>query len=440
MVVTPIESRYKTEMNALFEEDAKLRSWLEVEVALAYAHAKLGNIPLEAAQEIESAAKKVELERVNEIEEEIHHDLMAMVRALSEKCKKYGGYVHFGATSYDIEDTATALNLKRAIAMVRKHLLVTKDLLKSHASQRKAMVCIARTHGQHAVPMTYGLKFAIWYCEVERHLERLDQAEEMISVGKMSGAAGTMATFQGKGYEIQELVMKSLGIRAAKATNQVVQRDRHAQVVFTLALIAATLEKIAKEIRNLQRTEIMEMSEPFGSKQVGSSTMPQKRNPHKSERICSLARLVRSNVAVALENISLEHERDLTNSANERFVFTQSFILTDYMLREMNKILAGLQFYPENIERNLELTGGAIMAERIMIALTDKGFGRQEAHELMRSCAMEAYRDKKKLLQVLVAKPEVTKLISKEELEKLFNPKNYIGESVEIVERAIGKE
>ena len=440
MVVTPIETRYKTEMNALFEEDAKLRSWLEVEVALAYAHAKLGNIPLEAAQEIEAAAKKVELARVNEIEEEIHHDLMAMVRALSEKCKKYGGYVHFGATSYDIEDTATALNLKRAIAMVRKHLLVTKDLLKSHASQRKAMVCIARTHGQHAVPMTYGLKFAIWYCEVERHLERLDQAEEMISVGKMSGAAGTMATFQGKGYEIQELVMKGLGIRAAKATNQVVQRDRHAQVVFTLALIAATLEKIAKEIRNLQRTEIMEMSEPFGSKQVGSSTMPQKRNPHKSERICSLARLVRSNVAVALENISLEHERDLTNSANERFIFTQSFILTDYMLREMNKILAGLQFYPENVERNLELTGGAIMVERIMIALTDKGFGRQEAHELMRNCAMEAYRDKKKLLQVLIAKPEVTKLISKDELEKLFNPKNYIGESVEIVERAIGKE
>ena len=439
MVVTPIETRYKTEMNALFEEDAKLRSWLEVEVALAYAHAKLGNIPLEAAQEIEAAAKKVELARVNEIEEEIHHDLMAMVRALSEKCKKYGGYVHFGATSYDIEDTATALTLKRAIGMVGKRLGTTKELLKGHAIQRKSMVSIARTHGQHAVPTTYGLKFAIWFCEVERHLERLEQAEEMISVGKMSGAAGTMATFQGKGYEIQELVMKGIGIKAAKATNQVVQRDRHAQVIFALALIAATLEKIAKEIRNLQRSEIMEISEPFGSKQVGSSTMPQKRNPHKSERICSLARLVRGNVAIALENIPLEHERDLTNSANERFIFPESFIITDYMLKELNKILAGLQFYPENIERILELTGGAMMSERIMIALTEKGFGRQEAHELMRNCSMEAYRDKKKLLQVLIAKPEVTKLISKDELERLFNPKNYIGEAVEIVERAVGK-
>lgn len=440
MAVSPIESRYKTEINALFDEESKLRSWLEVEVALAYAHAKLKNIPQEAAEEIEQAAKKVELARVLEIEAEIHHDLMAMVRALTEKCKKYGGYVHFGATSYDIEDTATGLTLKRAIGIVKTRLLATRELLKKHASERKSMVCIARTHGQHAVPTTYGMKFALWFADIERSLNCIEHAETMISVGKMSGAAGTMATFRGKGYEIQSLVMKSLGIGAAAVTNQVVQRDRHATVMFTLALIAANLEKIAKEIRNLQRTEIMELAEPFGAKQVGSSTMPQKRNPHKSERICSLARLVRANVAVALENIPLEHERDLTNSANERFIFAQSFIVTDYMLKEMNKLLAGLQFFPENIERNLELTGGSVLAERIMIELTEKGMNRQDAHELMRTASMEAYRDKKKLLQVLLEKKEVTKLIGKEELEKLFNPKNYIGESVEIVERAIGKE
>ncbi len=440
MVVSPIDSRYRTGMNALFEEEHKLSSWLEVEVALAYAHAKLKNIPADAAREIEQAAKKVEIARVLEIEAEIHHDLMAMVKALSEKCRKYGGYVHYGATSYDIEDTATALTLKRAIGLIKKRLLSTRDLLKNHASQRKGLVCVARTHGQHAVPTTYGLKFALWFAEAERNLERLDQAEEMISVGKMSGAAGTMATFQGKGYEIQSLVMKSLGIRAAKVTNQVVQRDRHAQVLFALALVAASLEKIAKEIRNLQRTEIMEIAEPFSSKQVGSSTMPQKRNPHKSERICSLARLVRANVAVALENIPLEHERDLTNSANERFIFSQSFIVTDYMLKEMNRLLSGLQFFPENIERNLQLTDGALMAERIMIALTEKGMNRQEAHELMRMCAMEAYRDRKKMLAVLLDKKEVAKYIRKEELARLFNPRNYIGESVEIVERAIGKE
>jgi adenylosuccinate lyase len=440
MVVSPIETRYKTEMNSLFDEQSKLNSWLEVEIALAYAHAKLGNIPLEAAQEIEQAAKKVELSRVKDIEAEIHHDLMAMVRALSEKCKKYGGFVHLGATSYDIEDTALALVLKRAIGIIRKKLLTLQSILKEHAISKKALVCVARTHGQHAVPTTYGMKFALWYSEVERHLSRLDFAEEMISVGKMSGAAGTMATFQGKGYEIQELVMQRLGLKAAKITNQVIQRDRHAQVIFTLSLIAATLEKIAKEIRNLQRTEILELAEPFSSKQVGSSTMPQKRNPHKSERICSIARLVRALVQVSLENIPLEHERDLTNSANERFLFAEAFILTDYMLSEMNKILTGLQFFPENIEKNLNITGGAIMAEYVMIILVSKGMGRQEAHELIRNCSLEAFRDKKTLLDVLSSKPEILKYISKEELAKLFVPKNYIGEAVEIVERAVGKE
>ncbi|HIH31065.1 TPA: adenylosuccinate lyase [Candidatus Micrarchaeota archaeon] len=440
MVVSPIDSRYKTEMNALFEEGAKLASWLEVEVALANAHAKLKNIPSQAAEEISQAAQKVELARVEEIEAEIHHDLMAMVRALSEKCEKYGGFVHFGATSYDIEDTATALTLKRAIGIIRKRLLATRALLKRHAIERKNLVCIARTHGQHAVPTTYGMKFALWFSEMGRHMERLDQAEQMISVGKMSGAAGTMATFRGKGSKIQSLVMQELGIKAAQVTNQVVQRDRHAQALFTLALIAATLEKIAKEIRNLQRTEIMEISEPFGSKQVGSSTMPQKRNPHKSERVCSLARLVRANVAVALENIPLEHERDLSNSANERFIFTQGFIVTDYMLLEMNKILEGLQFYPENIARNLELTGGAVMAERIMIALTEKGMGRQQAHELMRNCAMESFSSKKKMLDVLSSNKDVLKFIKKGELALLFDPKSYIGESIKIVEQAVGKD
>ena len=440
MAVSPLDGRYRTEMNALFDDEYKLRSWLDVEIALAKAHAKLGDIPPAAAAEIERAAKNVKLARVLEIEAEIHHDLMAMVRALTEKCHKYGGYVHYGATSYDIEDTATALTLRHAIEGIRKRLAVTRELLKKHAIQRKNMVCIARTHGQHAVPTTYGMKFALWYAEAERNLERLERAEERIAVGKMSGAAGTMATFQGKGFEIQGLVMKQLGLRAAKVTNQVVQRDRHAEALFCLALVAASMEKIAKEIRNLQRTEIMEVAEPFSSMQVGSSTMPQKRNPHKSERVCSLARLVRANVQTALENIPLEHERDLTNSANERFIFSESFIVTDYMLKEMNRILSGLQFFPENIERNLELSGGAVMAERVMIALTEKGMGRQEAHELIRKAVIEAQRERKKLLAVLLQNREVTRRLKKEELERLFNPKNYIGESVEIVERAIGRE
>ncbi|MFA6327829.1 MAG: adenylosuccinate lyase [Candidatus Micrarchaeia archaeon] len=437
MVVSPIESRYRTEMNALFDESARIDSWMEVEVALARAHAKLGDMPSAAAEEIAAGAKKVTLSRVNEIEAEIHHDLMAMVKALAEQCPKYGGYVHYGATSYDIEDTATGLTMKRAIQWLRQRLLATRKVLGKRALETKALVCIGRTHGQHAVPTTYGMKFAIWYKEIERDLLRLEQAEEMISVGKMAGATGTMATFGGKGRRIQQLVMDELGLRPAEVSNQVVQRDRHAQVIFALALVAATLEKIAKEIRNLQRNEIQEVAEPFGAKQVGSSTMPQKRNPHKSERVCSLARLVRGSVAVAMENIALEHERDLTNSANERFIFADSFIITDYMASEMNKILGGLTFYPENIERNLALTGGAVLSERVMIELVKRGMGRQEAHELMRTANMEAFEGKKKLPAVLAGKKEVSKLFKKGEMEKLFDPKTYIGESVEIVEAAI---
>jgi len=245
MVVSPIETRYRTEMNALFEENARIGSWMEVEVALARAHAKLGDMPSAAAEEIAAGAKKVELARVNEIEAEIHHDLMAMVKALAEKCPKYGGYVHLGATSYDIEDTAMGLTMKRAIGKIRERLLATKALLRKHAIERKKLVCVGRTHGQHAVPTTYGMKFAIWYKEMDRHLMRLNKSEEMISVGKMAGATGTMATFGGKGRKLQKMVMDGLGLKGAEVSNQVVQRDRHAQVVFTLALIAASLEKIA---------------------------------------------------------------------------------------------------------------------------------------------------------------------------------------------------
>jgi adenylosuccinate lyase len=437
MTVSPLEDRYKTEMNPIFESEAKLAAWLRVEVALARAHAKLGGIPKEAVAEIERGAQKVKLSRVEEIEAEIHHDLMAMVRALTEQCPKYGGFVHYGATSYDIEDTATALIFLDAISLTEKRLAEMRKVLARHALEKKNAVCVARTHGQQAVPTTYGMKFALYYAEMGRHLQRLSEAKKRISVGKMSGAAGTMATFGKNGFEIQDAVMKELGLLPAPVTNQVIQRDRHAEVLFDLALIAATLEKIAKEIRNLQRSEIMELSEPFGAKQVGSSTMPQKRNPHKSERICSLARLVRANVQTALENISLEHERDLTNSANERSIFAESFILTDYMGKQMVSILSGLEYFPENSKKNLELSGGLIMAERVMIALTEAGMGRQEAHELVRTCAQEAFRGKKQLLDVLCAKPQVLKLIKKPALSALFDPKTYIGKSAEIVERAV---
>jgi adenylosuccinate lyase len=435
MAVSPFEERYRTKMNDIFEEENKLRKWLDVEVALAKAHAELGTIPKDAAKKIEEASKKVRLERVKEIESEIHHDLMAMVRALSEEAGEAGKYVHLGATSYDIEDTATALIFREGIDIIEQRLKQLKEVLRSLAQKHIKTVCIGRTHGQHAVPTTYGLKFAIYYQECIRNLERLEEAKKRILIGKMSGATGTMATFLGKGIKIEEKVMKMLGLVPAKASNQVIQRDRHAEMMFILALIAATLEKIAKEIRNLQRTEIGEVSEPFGAKQVGSSTMPHKRNPHRSERICSLARLVRANVLTALENIALEHERDLTNSANERVIFSESFIATDYMLTEMIKILEGLEFFEENIKKNLELTQGLIMAERLMIYLvTHKNIGRQEAHEKIRQLAQAAFRQRVHFKEI-VKKAGLE--LTEKELDEIFDPNTYIGESEEIVKRAL---
>jgi len=434
MSVSPFEERYRTEMNVIFEEENKLRKWMDVEIALARAHASMGTIPKESVKKLEDASKKVKLERVLEIESEIHHDLMAMVKALSEQAGDAGKYVHLGSTSYDIEDTATALIFRDAIELLEKRLNELSDVLKKLAKAHVETVCIGRTHGQHATPTTYGMKFALCYQELKRNIERMKEAKKRILVGKMSGAVGTMATFRGKGIEIQEKVMKELGLKPAPISNQVIQRDRHAEVMSVLSLTASCLDKIAKEIRNLQRTEMGEIGEPFKKKQVGSSTMPHKRNPHKAERICSLARVVRSNLIVAMENIPLEHERDLTNSANERVIFPQSFIAVDYMAKQMIGILSGLQFFDENIKRNLELTNGLIMAERLMVALTDKGVGRQEAHEKVRTLAMEAFEKKRHLMEV--AKENIDELNEKE-IEELFDYSTYTGNARKIVENAL---
>ncbi len=432
MSISPFEERYATRMNEVFEEKQKLRRWMDVEIALAKVHAELGNIPKDAPKMIEEGSRRVDVSRVKEIEAEIHHDLMALVKALSEQSGDASKYVHLGSTSYDIEDTATALIFLDAIRIIEEDGKKLAQILKKLAKENIDRVCIGRTHGQHAVPTTYGMKFALYYREILRSLERLSESRKRIAVGKMAGAVGTMATFGDQGMEIQEKVMKELGLSPAEVSNQVVQRDRHAEVLSDLAIFAASIEKIAKEIRNLQRTEILEISESFAKKQVGSSTMPHKRNPHKSERVCSLARVLRGNIVVALENIALEHERDLTNSANERVIFAESFICLDYMILEISKILEGLQFSDENIKKNLELTGGLIMAERLMIALTEEGMGRQEAHELARTLAQEAFREKKHLKDLAIER----KVVSRELAEKVFDYSSYTGKAREIVRNA----
>ncbi|ASJ17240.1 adenylosuccinate lyase [Thermococcus chitonophagus] len=435
MAVHPIDYRYGSEeMRRIWDEENKLQKLLDVEAALARAHAKLGNIPEESAKVISERAntKWVKLERVKEIEAEIHHDIMAVVKALSEVCGEHGKYVHLGATSNDIIDTANALLIKESLEIVEKDLKELRSILKDLALKHIDTVCIGRTHGQHAVPTTYGMKFALWLDEIQRHIERLHQLKERVLVGKMRGAVGTAASFGEKAFEIERLVMEDLGLKPARITNQIVQRDVYAELMFFLALVASTLDKIGLEIRNLQRTEILEVSEPFGKKQVGSSTMPHKRNPIRTEKVCGLARVLYSNVIPALLNNPLWHERDLTNSSVERVILPESFVLLDEMLKVMKKVLRGLEFFPENIKRNLYLTKNLIMAEPLMLKLAEKGMGRQEAHELVRQLAMKAFRENRDLLEVVRESKEAMKYLTQEDVESL-KPENYIGKAREIV-------
>ncbi|KPU63372.1 adenylosuccinate lyase [Thermococcus sp. EP1] len=439
MAIHPIDYRYGSEeMKRIWEEENKLQKLLDVEAALARAHAQLGNIPEESAKIISERAntKWVRVERVQEIEEEIHHDIMAVVKALSEVCGEHGKYIHLGATSNDIIDTANALLIKESLEIVLKDLKELRTILKSLAKEHKYTVCIGRTHGQHAVPTTYGMKFAIWLDEIQRHIERIEEAKKRILVGQMSGAVGTMASFGEMGLKIQELVMKDLGLKSALISNQIIQRDVYAELMSILAIIASTLDKIALEIRNLQRTEILEISEPFGKKQVGSSTMPHKRNPIRSEKISGLARVIYSNIIPALLNNPLWHERDLTNSSVERVILPETFVLLDEMLKNMKKVLLGLEFFPENIKKNLYLTKNLIMAEPLMLKLTEKGMGRQEAHELVRRLAMKAFEENRDLLEVLSESKEAREYLTDDDLASL-KPENYIGMAPQIVDNVI---
>lgn len=438
--VHPIETRYRTKIADLFTEEKKLENWLKIEAVLAKVHAKLGNIPVEAAEEISKKANltHVKLERVNEIESQIHHDLMAMVKGLTEQCEGDAGkYVHLGATSYDIEDTAIALQLKDALEHIRNSLIgLLKELVRL-MSDKKNLVCIGRTHGQHAIPTTYGMRFGVWAYEISRHLDRISETLDRISYGKMSGAVGTMASFGENGLEIQAAVMKELKLKPSLITNQIIQRDRHAEVILLTALIGQTLAKIATENRILQRSEIAEMFEPFKKEQVGSSTMPHKRNPHKSERICSLARIVKANAIPSLDNMILEDERDLTNSASERVIFAESFILLDYMIKELTENLKAIEFDEDKIEENLNLTKGACLSENVMVELVNRGIGRQEAHEVLRQAAIKARSENKFMRDILIEDEKIKDKFSMEELVDLLDPHKYIGKSVELTENLI---
>ena len=440
MAIHPIEFRYGTpEMKQVFSEEHRFRCIIDAEIALAKAEGALGMIPQKDAEIIAKKAHDASLERSKEIEDEIHHDMMAVVRAVSEVCGDTGRWIHYGATSNDILDTATGLQLRDALIILEEKLKKLLEVLLNRAEETKFLVCIGRTHGQHGVPTTYGLRFAIWASEIGRHIERLGQMRPRVCVGQLTGAVGTQAALGEKGIEIQEEMMKFLKISSVDVSNQIIQRDRYAEYFCFLANVATTLDKIGVEIRSLQRTEIGEVEEAFGARQVGSSTMPHKRNPIKSEQVCGLARIIRSSVEPAFQNNTLWDERDLTNSSPERILFPEATILADHILKNMISVLEGLNLKEDRIKENLSMLHGINMAESIMIELTKKGMGRQEAHEIIMEKSMEALETKEPLSALLSRTPEVTGIIPAQEIEKLLSPGSYIGTSVRQVEKVTGK-
>ncbi len=440
MPILPIETgRYGTpEMLKIFEEETRVQKLLDVEAALAWAHAEVGNIQKKDAEKIDAMAstKYVKVERVKAIEKEIKHDIASLVRALSEVCGPSGAYVHLGATSYDIVDTANALQLKDALGVIEKRIVDFKVILQKQALLHKDTVMIGRTHGQHALPITLGFKFAVWGYEINRHLERLDECKKRVLVGKVSGAVGTQAGLGEHAEQIQELVMKRLGLHAAEISTQIVQRDRYAELICIYASVASSLENFATEIRELQRPEIGELFESFeAKKQVGSSTMPHKQNPETCERVCGLARIVRSLSTPTLEDMVTWHERDLTQSSAERFILPESNILLDYILNLTCNIVANLRVDSERMLQNLSLTHGRAMSESVMMALAKKGVNRQEAHEMLRQLTIQSAVEKKSFKQILQEDKIVSSKLTEKEIDQALNPKNYLGTAVKQAER-----
>ncbi len=431
MPVCPLDFRYgRPEMKAIFDEENRLQRLLDVEAALALAHAKVGNVKQDHADIIKKTAttRYVKLDRVQEIDRKINHEITAVIRALSEQCGESGKYVHVGATSNDITDTAAALQIKDAIALIDHDLESMKKALASKANDNRDTIMVGRTHGQYALPITFGLKMANYALETHRHQQRLRECSARILVGKMSGAVGTGAGFGPMASDIQAHTMELLGLGIEEGPSQIVARDRYVELMSVLANIACSVEKFATEVRNLQRSELGEVSEPFDdSTQVGSSTMAHKRNPVTAENVCGLARIVRGFMSPAYESAILWHERDLTNSSAERIFVPHSFILLDDMLVKMERLFAGLVVNKDRMVENLARAGSVIMAESVMLALVSKGMGRQEAHELIRKCSMDAQRAGKDFKADLMANKSVAALLSEEEVVNALDPRAYLG-------------
>jgi adenylosuccinate lyase len=426
-------ARYsRPEMARLWTQDAKYEAWLKVELAVCEVYAKRGIIPAEAMGRIKTAAR-VSASRIDEIEATTRHDLIAFLTNLEESIGADSRYVHIGMTSSDVVDTAQALQMVAASDLLLAGLERFREALRSLAVRHKGTLCVGRTHGIHAEPMVFGLKPALWFTEAGRNLERLRRAKEAVGVGKISGAVGTFAHID---PDVEEEACRLLGLAAAPVSTQIVQRDRHAEFCSTLAIIAASLEKVATEIRSLQRTEILEAEEPFTEGQKGSSSMPHKRNPVSCEQVCGLARLVRTNSLAALENVALWHERDISHSSVERVILPDSTLLVDYMLHQMIRIVEGLQVYPERMRENMERSFGLMFSQRVLLRLAETGLPRQQAYEMVQRNAMRAWRERAPFRAFLAGDPEVTARLTAADLDACFDPTWYLRNVDAIYKRA----
>jgi adenylosuccinate lyase len=419
-----IERYSRPEMKKVWSDENKFTKWLDVEIAVCDAWAEEGVIPRNAIAKIKMA--KCNIKRMEEILAETRHDMTAFLGSVQESLGEESRYVHLGLTSSDVMDTATSLQLMEASDILIQDVKDLTAILAQRAIEHKYTLMIGRTHGVHAEPISFGLKLSIWVEEMRRNLHRLNEAKKIISVGKISGAVGTYATVS---PQVEQIACRKLGIEPAPVSNQVLQRDRHAQFVTTLAIIAGSLEKFATEIRALQKTEIREVEEPFGQPgfvTTGSSAMPHKRNPELTERVCGIARLLRGYALTSLENIALWHERDISHSSNERIIFPDACLILDYALVLFASVMKRLQVFPHNMKKNLELTKGLVFSQRVMLALIDKGMGRHEAYEIVQKNAMKAWKGTKGFQTLLKADAEVVKTLTPEELIKIFDYQFYL--------------
>ncbi len=430
-----IDRYTRDEMGSIWTEEAKFKRWLEVEIAVCEGWESIGKIPKGTAEKIRKKAK-FDVKRIGEIEKTTRHDVVAFLENVRESLGEEGDYLHFGITSSDTIDTAMALALKSSSEILIKDLSETLETLKRRAYEFKETLMIGRSHGVHGEPISFGFILALWYAEMKRNLKRLEEAKEAISYGKISGSMGTFANVP---LEVEVFACRRLGLKPAPISSQIIQRDRYAHYLTTLAIIAATVEKIATQIRHYQRTEVREAEEFFHKGQKGSSSMPHKRNPVLSENLCGLARLIRANSLVALENVALWHERDISHSSNERVILPDSNIALDFMLYRLNNVLKHLVVYKDNMLRNINLTRGLIYSQRVMLRLVEKGVEKLKAYECVQRNAMESWEKELDFKELLKRDPCITEFLTLDELDELFDPKYYIRRIDDIFNRVFDR-